>query len=79
MTYSSMKGIIMPTYKDIQQAVKISSNFVPKTCWIAHVLSDHGVIKREAPNRIDPNNREHPCPPDKRIAIEDALRRLKMI
>jgi hypothetical protein len=69
----------MATYKEIQSTVKQTAGFVPKTCWIAHVLSDHGMTTRQARNRTDPSERQHPCPADKRSAIEAALRRLKMI
>lgn len=67
----------MATYKDIQLTVKDQAGFVPKTCWIAHVLSIHSQTKRQAPNRK--GQRKHPCPDDKRAAIEAALRRFKMI
>lgn len=66
----------MPTYREIQCHVKQRSGFVAKTCWIAHVLSDHGLTKRQAPNRADPTSRVHPCPAAKRAAIEEALREL---
>jgi hypothetical protein len=46
---------------------------VPKTCWIAQVLSDHGLTTRVAPNRRAPRLRVAPCPPEKRPAIEGAL------
>jgi hypothetical protein len=54
-------------------------HFTPKTCWIAHVLSDHGLTRRTAPNRINPGVRQEPCPAEKRGAIIDALRELKML
>jgi len=66
----------MPTYKDIQNEVKRSAGFVPKTCWIAHVRELNGLPVRQAPNRHDPNSRVVPCPPGKRKAIENALRKL---
>ncbi|MEF2547513.1 hypothetical protein VQ045_10120 [Aurantimonas sp. E1-2-R+4] len=64
----------MATYKQIQQYVKATNGFTPKTCWIAHVRSDHGMTTRQAANRYAANRRAHPCPPEKRQAIEDALR-----
>ena len=66
----------MATYKQIQNEVKLNSHFTPKTCWIAHVLSDLGQTKRTAPNRIDPSSRVHPCPPEKRAAILRAIEKL---
>jgi hypothetical protein len=69
----------MATYREIQERVKTQAGFVPKTCWIAHVKSDHGLTGRNALNRFDPNAREHPCPPDKRPAIEAALNHFRMI
>ncbi|TPM39362.1 hypothetical protein FJ951_27020 [Mesorhizobium sp. B2-2-3] len=69
----------MATYRDIQQRVKQQSGFVPKTCWIAHVLADNGLTKRQAVNRADPSSRVHPCPDEKRPAIEAALRGLGVL
>ena len=54
--------------------VVATHGFMPKTCWIAHVMADHGLTRRVASNRLDPRKRKHPCPPDKRPAIENALR-----
>jgi hypothetical protein len=47
----------MPTYEAIQREVGTASCFVPKTCWIAHVLAPLGKKVRVAPNRIDPRVR----------------------
>lgn len=66
----------MPTYRQVQDYVKSKNGFVPKTCWIAHVLSDHGLTKREAHNRHSKGSRVHPCPPEKREAIVTALKTL---
>lgn len=63
----------MATYREIQQIVRETKGFTPKSCWIAHVLSDNGLTKRQAPNRMDPTERVHPCPPQKREAIEQVL------
>ena len=68
----------MATYKQIQQRVRVSDGFVPKTCWIADVMAAHGLTMRTASNRIDPNTREYPCPAEKRTAIERALRHFGM-
>ena len=69
----------MATYKEIQETVKKRYGFMPKNCWIAHVLSDYGLTKRQSPNRIDPDSRKYPCPDDKRDAIKSVLRYYKMI
>jgi hypothetical protein len=69
----------MATYRQIQVWVRSKYRFVPQTCWIAHVLSDHGLTTRVAPNRADAAKRDKPCPPNKRPAIEDALRYFKMV
>jgi len=64
----------MTTYRIIQNWVKNNHGFVPKTCWIAHVKAQHGLILGLAPNRHDKSNRTNPCPPDKTGAIIEALR-----
>lgn len=69
----------MATYRQVQDHVKARAGFVPKTCWIAHVKDEHGLTSKNAPNRISPDRREHPCPADKRTAIEAALRHFQMI
>ena len=69
----------MATYKEIQDRVRSMEGYVPKTCWIAHVMSDHGLTTRMASNRISPTTRAAPCPEVKRPAIEGALRHFKMI
>jgi len=66
----------MATYKDVQKLVKVQAGFVPETCWIAHVLELNGFPPRVAHNRISSSTRKRPCPPDKRPAIECALRKL---
>jgi len=68
----------MATYREIQAWVKRHNDFVPKTCWIAHVLSDHNLTTRRASNRINAVARKYPCPDDKRAAIEAALKHFKM-
>ena len=70
--------VAMATYREIQEWVKATHGFVPKTCWIADVKSSHGLTNGSAPNRINPDRREHPCPPTKRMAIEAALQHFGM-
>lgn len=69
----------MATYKEIQAFVTAHHGFTVETCHIAHVLDDHGLITKRAPNRIDPSKRKKPCPHGKRPAIDDALRHFGMI
>jgi hypothetical protein len=69
----------LATYREIQDYIRAAHGFVPQTCWIAHVLADHGRTTRPAPNRLTPDARAKPCPPVKRPAIEAALRHFGMI
>lgn len=64
----------MATYCDIQQYVKSTFGYMPKTSWIADVKSHHGLVRGPAANRISPNSRLHPCPSVKQKDIEAALR-----
>jgi hypothetical protein len=66
----------MATYKDVQWEVKLRAGFVPKTCWIAHVLELLGTKLRQAPNRIHPEERRHPCPSERRLVIIAAFYKL---
>jgi hypothetical protein len=61
----------------VQREVEFTFGFVPRTCWIVHVLELLGKKLRVAPNRIDPNVRKHPCPSEKQAAIIEALRKLE--
>lgn len=69
----------MATYKQIQQYIKTKYGFAIKTCWIADVKSHHGLTSRQAPNRISPDTRVHPCPSDKVSFIVEALKSHHMI
>lgn len=68
----------MATYLEIQVYVIQKHGWQPAECWIADVLESHGLTKRRAWNRKG-EERIKPCPPDKRMAIEEALRHYKMI
>jgi hypothetical protein len=68
----------MATYREIQKHVKQRYGFVPKTCWIAHVKELNGLPTRRVWNRAG-KNREVLCPPEKRPAIEIALRHFRII
>jgi hypothetical protein len=68
----------MATYRQIQEWVRARDGFVPKTCWIAHVMSDLGLTKSIAPNRASSGHRKYPCPPEKRPAILAAIEHVGM-
>jgi hypothetical protein len=68
----------MATYDQIRADVRIHAGFDPKTCWIAHVKELNGLHVRPSWNRRSVS-RQVPCPPERRSAIEAALRRLGMI
>ena len=69
----------MPTYRAIQDFVQRHHGFVPKTDWIAHVKTLRGLPTRRAANRAGRGRRVVPCPPEKREAIEQALRHFGLI
>jgi hypothetical protein len=50
----------MARYLDIQSWIKENFHFVPKFCWIAHVMSDFGLTTRVAGNRLNPDARTNP-------------------
>ena len=52
----------MATYREIQAWIKKQHGFVPKTCWIAHVMSDYNLTTRQASNRMNAAFRREPCP-----------------
>lgn len=64
----------MTTYRQIQEYVKQQYHCTVKTCWIAHIKELNGLEVRVAPNRISKQVRKHPCPDDKRVLIEKALK-----
>ena len=74
LSHSVRVGTLMKvTYRQIQASVKEAAGFVPKTDWIAHVKELNGLrLKQTYKTR---RKRLEPCPPNKRKAIEDALRR----
>ncbi|MCK4794185.1 MAG: RNA methyltransferase [Desulfobacteraceae bacterium] len=69
----------MATYSQIQEWVKEQYGFTVKTCWIAHVKEMCGLKPRVSPNRKKPNQRVHPCPPDKEDCIKSAFKNFGMI
>lgn len=66
----------MATYRAIQQEVKATYGFVPKTSWIADVLSERRVETPSLSTRPIANVRVGRCPPDKKPSIEAAIDKL---
>ena len=66
----------MPTYREIQNHTKATYGFVPKPCWIAHILSDNHLTNRVAFNRLSVEHRSNPCPDIKRPTLEAAMAQL---
>lgn len=56
------------TYKTIQTLFKNEFNKTIKTCWIADVKRELGLITRISKNRININSVKYPCP-NKEIRI----------
>jgi hypothetical protein len=62
-------------YAEIRKFVQRRHGFVPKTGWIAHVEEIRGL----AAKRTRRSPRSEPCPAEKREAIEEALRHLRLM
>ncbi len=69
----------MATYREIQADVKAHAGRTVKTCWIADVKAQHGLISRVAPNRLSAVERKYPCPDEFQPLIEASMRRLGML
>jgi hypothetical protein len=69
----------MATYREILERVRQQNGFTVKTCWIAHVMSDLNLTRRQAVNRINGMMQTYPRPDDKRPAIVSALRHFRML
>jgi hypothetical protein len=52
----------MLTYKELQTMHKKEFGKTLKSCWIADVKREQGLIKRIAHNRIDSKKVKYPCP-----------------
>lgn len=76
---SARGGQWMATRVEIQKFVQRHHGFVPKTGWIAHVKALRGLPTRRAASRAGRGRRVEPCPPEKREAIEEALRHFGLI
>jgi hypothetical protein len=68
----------MPNAAQIQRFVQQRHGFVPTPGWIAHVKRLRGLPTRRATTRAG-GSRLVPCPPEKREAIEEALRHFGLI
>lgn len=64
---------------EIQKFVQHRHGFVPKMGWIVHVKEVHGIPTLRGASRARRARRVEPCPPDKREAIEEALRHFGLI
>lgn len=69
----------MATYKEIQDYVKATYGFVPKSCWIAHMKEICEIPVKIAPYRISPNKREKSCPPEKMNHNKEAFVHFDML
>lgn len=63
----------MPTSSQIQRFVQHHHGFVPTADWIHHVKVGWGLSRAGRVRRVVP------CPPEKREAIEQALRHFGVI
>ncbi|MBS0412563.1 MAG: hypothetical protein JSR86_21790 [Proteobacteria bacterium] len=66
----------MAVYAGIQAYCRLEHGFLPQTCWIADVLSQEGLTRRQAPNRKDPSRPKKPCPANRRAEILEAIQAL---
>ena len=69
----------MATYAQIQKFVQRRHGFIPKMGWILHVKEVHGISTLRGASRARRGRDVEPCPPEKREAIEEALRHFGLI
>jgi hypothetical protein len=69
----------MVTDAEIQKFVQQHHGFIPKPGWIAHVKEVHGVPTLRGAKRARRDRAVEPCPPEKREAIEEALRHFGVV
>jgi len=69
----------MATYKQIQEYVRETHGYVPKTCWIAHMKEICGLNPQVARNRRSATNRMYPCPPHRQDDLRKTLAHFKLI
>ncbi|PUA40653.1 hypothetical protein C8Z91_02145 [Paenibacillus elgii] len=68
----------MATYKQIQEYVKQTYGYVPKSCWIAHMKEACGLKPKVASNRSG-DVRMYPCPLEKQADIRETFQHFKML
>lgn len=69
----------MTTYKQIQEFVKATYGYIPKSCWIAHMKELHGLKPRISHNRYSVSSRTNPCPIKKQKVLEEAFKYFNLI
>ena len=69
----------MATDREIQKFVQGHHGLIPKGGWITHVKEVHGIPTVRGADRARRNRKVEPCPPEKREAIEEALRHFRMM
>lgn len=69
----------MATYKQIQEYIRDTYGYSPKTCWIAHMKDVCGLHPRIASNRYSVSNRTNPCPAVKQADTKEAFVHFHMI
>lgn len=55
-------GLIMTTYKQIQEYIKNKHQITVKTCWIAHAKEQLGLPVNRSHRRAEGQHRIYPCP-----------------
>jgi len=69
----------MATYKQIQEYVKNTYGYTPKTCWIAHMKEICGLNPKVSYNRYSLKSRTNPCPPERQDDLRNTFKHFKMI
>lgn len=69
----------MATDVEIRKFVQRRHGFIPKAGWIAHVKDVHNIPTLREAKRARRDRAVEPCPPEKREAIEEALRHFGLI
>lgn len=64
-------------YRQAQELYKKRHGKFPKSSWIAHILSDHGMTKSRSPKRK--GDFKYPCPDSERPKLEKILKELDML
>src|SRR5207245_8891535 len=76
---SDQEAHAMATDAETRKFVQPHHGFMPKAGWIAHVKEVHGVPTLRGANRARRGRDVETCPPEKREAIEAALRHFGVI